>query len=220
MCAPSRTAFFTGRHSGQFLKHRLSGTVIDAKQNVSLVSSLLRDAGYATAAVGKIAPLSQPLQQGFDAFFGQVSQTACHNMYPRVYDSGDGVRNFNLTLNWKAKSRELCMAHASEYNYTVDLTTSYALDWLHRQGREGSGEQPFFLYLSYTIPHAGGWSDIGMESGAPVPTDSPYHSHTSWPDVERDHAAVITYLDDQVGLIFDALDKMGIDEDTLVFFAR
>ena len=34
-----------------------------------------------------------------------------------------------------------------------------------------------------------------MENGAPVPTDGQYGNKSSWPEVERDHAATITYLD-------------------------
>ena len=46
---------------------------------------------------------------------------------------------------------------------------------------------PFFLYLSYTVPHAGGWGDApsSPEDGNPVPSDMAY-GNQSWPAVEKD----------------------------------
>ena len=46
------------------------------------------EAGYRTAAFGKVAPLASPLEQGFEVFVGQVDQALCHNMYPKKIDSG------------------------------------------------------------------------------------------------------------------------------------
>jgi len=45
----------------------------------------------------------------------------------------------------------------------------------------------FFLYLSYTVPHAGGWGDApsSPEDGNPVPSDMAY-GNQSWPAVEKD----------------------------------
>ena len=123
-------------------------------------------------------------------------------MYPHLIDSGEGTFNYNLTLNWKSKSRGACMAAPGSFNYTVDVTIDQGLAWL--QDKYGGGytvptEAPFFLYLSFTIPHAGGWDSWpkAAEEGAPVPSDGMY-ADKDWPDVEKDHAAAVTYLDSQV----------------------
>lgn len=53
-----------------------------------------------------------------------------------------------------------------------------------------------------------------------MPTDVPYvTTGASWPDVERDHAAVITYLDNCMGELLAKVKTLGIDEQTLIFFA-
>jgi len=57
-----------------------------------------------------------------------------------------------------------------------------------------------------------------MENGAPVPTDGEYVNET-WPEVERDHAAVITYLDAYIGELMDLLQTKGIEHNTITFFA-
>jgi len=217
VCAPSRTTFFTGRHSGSFKKHSLSGASIAVSENVTTIAQVLQRAGYATGAFGKVAPLLSPLEQGFDAFLGQIDQALCHNMYPRAIDVGFSQLNFNLTGNWRPKSRELCMAEPHAFNFTIDVFHAAAMQWLEKVAH---GQKPFFMYLSFTIPHAGGWGDAPdtPEDGAPVPSDLQY-ADKPWPDVEKDHAAAITWLDSKVGDLMDRLKALGIDSDTLVLFA-
>mmetsp|Transcript_11031 Transcript_11031/g.22801 ORF Transcript_11031/g.22801 Transcript_11031/m.22801 type:complete len:486 (-) Transcript_11031:100-1557(-) len=217
VCAPSRTTFFTGRHSGQFVKHGLSGEAIQPSQNVTTLAQMLKSAGYNTGAFGKVAPLTFPTRQGFDAFVGQVNQGYCHNMYPKDIDTGLAQLNFPLSGNKRKKSRGLCMKNPELYNYTIDVFHDTGMAWLEAAAKKS---EPFFLYLSYTIPHAGGWGDApkAPEQGAPVPTDLQY-ADKPWPDVEKDHAAVITYLDRMVGDLMQRLKALGVDKDTLVFFA-
>lgn len=217
VCAPSRTTFFTGRHSGQFVKHGFDGQELKPGQ-ATTVASVLQKAGYATGAFGKVAPLDSPVKQGFDTFFGQIDQAECHNMYPRQIDKELGRHNVNFTGNWYEKSRELCMAHPEKYNYTIDAFHDAGMEWLSQAAK---GSKPFFMYLSFTVPHAGGWTDApaNKEQGAPVPTDGQYSKFKSWPDVERDHAAVITYLDAKIGDLMDRLSSLGVDKNTLVLFA-
>mmetsp|Transcript_64912 Transcript_64912/g.152677 ORF Transcript_64912/g.152677 Transcript_64912/m.152677 type:complete len:485 (+) Transcript_64912:28-1482(+) len=215
VCAPSRTAFFTGRHSGSFDKHGLDGESLPPSQNFTTLPDLLLKAGYKTGAFGKVAPLTSPLQQGFQTFVGQVDQARCHNMYPKNIDAGLSTV-MQLSGNLQKKSRALCMQDPAAYNYTIDVFHDYGMAWLEEVAHSG----PFFLYMSYTIPHAGGWSDapLNLESGNPVPSDLQY-ANKEWPDVEKDHAAVITYLDRKVGNLLEKLKELGVDNQTLVFFA-
>jgi arylsulfatase A-like enzyme len=222
----------TGFHSGHFGREGLSGTEIKPDQKILTTAQMLQQAGYATAGIGKMAPLTAPLQQGFDFFVGQINQAYCHNMYPRFIDVANGTLNLNLSLNWKIpdnahEARAACMAKPKEYNYTVDITHRQSMEWLQKhvaqqqlRSRAGVAHVPFFLYESFTVPHAGGWGHAPAtpESGAPVPTDGIY-SNQSWPDVERDHASVITYLDNYVGELLSLVQSLGIDEQTIIFFA-
>lgn len=45
-----------------------------------------------------MAPLADPTESGFDYFIGQVDQGLCHNMYPRLYDSGNATKVFIPSL--------------------------------------------------------------------------------------------------------------------------
>ena len=85
VCAPSRTTLMTGYHSGHFPAKGLLGTTLPVNQtapgsSITTVAQILKKAGYATAAVGKCAPLEGPVSQGFDFFIGQVNQAYCHNV--------------------------------------------------------------------------------------------------------------------------------------------
>lgn len=77
VCAPSRTTLFTGRHSGQFKKYNYPGISLPVNQSSGTLAVLLQQAGYTTAAFGKLAPLDDPAAMGFDIFSGQVNQAAC-----------------------------------------------------------------------------------------------------------------------------------------------
>ena len=129
-----------------------------------------------------------------------------------------------------ASDEHCATPHATPRTPQVDITTEHALEWLRE--RRGGGEgwlewltpqqtQPFFLYVAFTVPHAGGWGHEpdAPEQGAPVPTDGEYASRSAWPEVERDHAAVVTYLDAKVGELMGALEALELEESTLVIFA-
>ena len=211
VCAPSRMSFFTGKHSGRFVAMGLDGMSLRPEQNVSTFPEVLQSAGYVTAAFGKTSPLTAPLRQGFQVFLGQVSQGLCHNMYPRHIDQGKGQLNFALFGNFANKSRDLCMENPERYNYTIDVFHDAAMAWLEEVSKAPG--PPFFLYMSYTIPHAGGWGDYPKmpESGQPVPLDMGYTDRT-WPSVERDHAATVSYMDLKIGQLMKHLQTLGIDE--------
>jgi len=76
---------------------------------------------------------------------------------------------------------------------------------------------PFFLYLAYTIPHANNEEGRRSGNGMQVPSDAPY-SAESWPQTEKNKAAMITRLDSDVGRLMDQLKREKIDDNTIVFF--
>jgi len=51
-----------------------------------------------------------------------------------------------------------------------------------------------------------------------VPSDKPY-SEEPWPQVEKNKAAMITLLDKYVGEVVNALEKSGMDQNTIIFFS-
>lgn len=126
----------------------------------------------------------------------------------------------------KNASRDYCMSPSGQQvcRFTHDLWTNRTVDILTKEAKrqaadaaKGQETAPFFVYLSYTDPHAGGWQGTA-ESGNPVPSDGQF-DNSSWPDVERDHASVIAnFLDRDVGRIADLIDSEGLADNTLVLF--
>ncbi|MEX0641403.1 MAG: sulfatase-like hydrolase/transferase, partial [Pirellulales bacterium] len=86
--------------------------------------------------------------------------------------------------------------------YSHDFFTGFALNFIRRHQ-----DQPFFLYLPYTIPH----------SDYEAPDLGPY-SDRDWPKGAREYAAMVTRMDGDVGRIMALLNELGIDEQTIVFF--
>lgn len=226
VCAPSRSTLFSGRNSGHFKADQPAGW--------PLLPSLMRDAGYDVAFFGKSAPFDEKPQKepkgtalqwglpgahGVDPFLGQANQAYCHNMYPTYVTRQNETLPLPLNSAPNQKSRQLCMASPASYNYTTDMFADHAIEWL---GTRGSAQpRPFFLYLSFTVPHAGGWGSEPNfpENGAPVPTDLGYDPTGAWPTVEKDHAATVTYMDGRVGDTLAALEAAGLARSTAVFFA-
>lgn len=210
VCAPSRCCLMTGCHTGHAWIR--GNALVPLRPEDMTIAELLQRGGYATALVGKWglgepATTGIPNRKGFDEFFGYLNQTHAHNYYPEyLWRNETKVRLEGNTERKPGVSSE-------RRQYTPELFTNEALDFItrHRQ-------QPFFLYLAYTIPHGNNErlrdEGVGME----VPSDVPY-SGKPWPQEQKNKAAMITFLDREVGRVLQGLKDLGLDENTIVFFS-
>ena len=195
VCAPSRCTLMTGYHTGH---SRVRGnSIVPLLSSDVTVAELLKTAGYATGIFGKWGlgepgTSGVPNKKGFDEWFGYLNQVHAHDYYPDYL-----WRNEKITP-------------IRPNTYSHDLFTQEAIDFIKRKQNE-----PFFLYVPYTIPHAN--NELGDE-GMQVPSDAPY-SHEPWPQQQKNYAAMITRLDRHVGKILALLAELGLDEDTIVFFS-
>jgi len=219
VCAPSRCALMTGRHTGHCT---VRGNVdVLMKPGELTLAGLLKQAGYATACVGKWGighPVSpeDPHRHGFDHFFGYLSMWHAHNYYPDfLWRDREKVPLRNVVQNpekyYKPGQESLVGLAREKRDYSHDLFTQEALDYLGRQ------EGPFFLFLPYTIPHANNEAPAFGAHGLEVPDYGPY-ADRDWPEPEKGKAAMITRLDRDLGRLLAALKQRGLDENTLVFF--
>ena len=85
VCAPSRCALMTGRHTGRCLVR--GNARVPLRESDVTVAELLKRAGYTTGIIGKWGlgepgTTGIPNKQGFDYWFGYLNQRHAHNYYP------------------------------------------------------------------------------------------------------------------------------------------
>jgi arylsulfatase A-like enzyme len=152
VCAPSRASLLMGVHQGH--ANVRDNQFDKALENNHTLATVLKQAGYATATIGKwglqgsggtpAAWPAYPTKRGFDYYFGYVRHGDGHEHYPKeglyreTKECYDGTNNITPSL-------DKC--------YTTDLFTARAKKWIidHRAAHSA---QPFFLYLAYDTPHA------------------------------------------------------------------
>ena len=204
VCAPSRCSLMTGKHTGHA---RIRGNArVDLRPEDVTIAEVLKAAGYRTGLVGKwglgtAGRAGVPNRQGFDEFYGVLDQKHAHTQYPtQMWENEDEIF---LDGNFGPLRKD----------YTQDLFTNRALSFI-----EKNKAAPFFLYLSYTTPHANNELTRQTGNGMELPGDHPY-TDKSWPKPDRDFAGVVGKLDRDVGSILAKVRELGIAEDTLVLFA-
>jgi arylsulfatase A-like enzyme len=220
VCAPSRCALMTGLHTGHAIIR--GNATLPLRPQDQTVAEVLKQAGYRTALIGKWglgnpSTTGVPQKKGFDEFFGYLDQVHAHNYYPdylwRYDPPTDAKPGYDGRVEFTANQG------GGKGVYVNDLFTSAALNFVRLNKPEPlNNYRPFFLYLSYTIPHANNEEGQRTGNGMEVPSDAPY-SDQPWPAVERNKAAMITRLDGYVGQLLDKLRELRIEESTIIFFS-
>ena len=221
VCAPSRSVLMTGLHMGHT---RVRGNAMPSDytpQNLQpedvTVAEVMKQAGYATALVGKWGlgvegTVTVPTRQGFDLFFGYLDQYHAHNAWPEYLIKNEGRVQLRNKVPKEGKAYEkLGAGIASEkVDYAPDLMLSEALQWI-----EANQDKPFFLYFSPIVPHANNELQLATKAGQECNGFGIY-SDKPWPDQDKCHAAACAAFDDQVGRLLALLKKLGLDQQTLV----
>jgi len=177
VCAPSRTSLLLGVHQGH--ANVRNNQFDKALADNHTLATVLRQAGYATAAIGKwglhgrvqgATPNwpAHPLNRGFDSFFGYIRHVDGHEHYPKeapyrnrgntppkkFSPTNEEADDANPALHGKEvwdDRREISLT--LDKCYTADLFTARAKDWIVRH-HAAHPQQPFFTYLAYDTPHA------------------------------------------------------------------
>ncbi len=211
VCAPSRSVLMTGMHAGHT---RVRGNRrVPLRDEDVTVAEVLKGQGYRTALFGKwglgnAGSSGHPVRQGFERFFGFSDQLHAHNSYPTHLWDGEQRVELSNVVPGEGKWGQ---GKASErHDWAPARIHREAMGWL----RSISDDEPFFLYLASTIPHAN--NEAGSD-GMEVPELGVY-ADRPWPRRQREHAAMVSALDRQVGELLETLASMGRDEDTLVIF--
>jgi arylsulfatase A-like enzyme len=222
VCAPSRSAFITGQHTGHTPVRGNKSVPPEGQwpipDSAVTVAEVLKKAGYVTGDFGKwglgpVGSSGDPIKQGFDHFYGYNCQSKAHNYYPDHLWEND--RRIDLSSNTPENFAQ----------YSADLIQQKAMQFIDQQAGK-----PFFLFLSYTLPHA----------ALQTPRDSLFEKYKKQFNEEprplRDelwdgkgyapqeypraaYATMVARLDAYVGQVLEKLKQKGIDKNTLVIFS-
>jgi arylsulfatase A-like enzyme len=175
------------------------------------VAEVLKSAGYTTAMIGKWGlgepgTSGLPNKQGFDHWYGFLNQHNAHSFYPPYLWRNDRIVYYNENETGQRQT------------YVQDLFIEEALQFIR-----SSKDEPFFLYLPFTLPHTelaareemvekyrGRFDEVVFpaELGRPAV-----------PEAKATYAGMVSTLDYDVGRIVRELEQLGIAEDTIVIFS-
>lgn len=151
--APSRASLLSGVHQGH--SNVRDNQFDKALEDNHTLATVLRKAGYSTAAIGKwglqgkprTAPPdwpAHPLNRGFDYYYGYIRHNDGHEHYPK---EGPYQKHKEVWDNRTEVSKDL------DKCYTADLFTARAKQWIIDH-EKAHAQEPFFMYLAYDTPHA------------------------------------------------------------------
>lgn len=220
VCAPSRCCLMTGKHAGhayvrdnQEVKNpdpETFGGQWPLPPSERTIAETLKTCGYATGCFGKWGlggpgTSGDPLKKGFDRFYGYNCQRHAHNLYPKYLVSQD-----------QKEMLEGNDATSTGRTYAPQRIADEMLKFVREQ-KDG----PFFVYYPTVLPHLalqapeedlaayrGQWQETPYEGKSYLPHKTP----------KACYAAMITFIDKQVGRLMALLKELRIDRKTVVLF--
>jgi arylsulfatase A-like enzyme len=211
VCNPSRCSLMTGKDSGH-ASVRGNGAFAVPKEETT-VAEIAKSAGYNTAMIGKSCVTGNTqtpedvLGSGFDFFYGTTDHRDGHFRYPKfVYNNLKKVEFPENNLH-------------TGTHYDASLYTEQALGYIEKQ----DAETPFFMLLSYPIPHASVVApEEQLKAARPLVENEvglkKSGHYTATPEVKGNYIGMLKVLDDAVGNIVAELEKKGMTENTIIMF--
>jgi arylsulfatase A-like enzyme len=217
VCTPSRAALLTGRfpiRSGT-QRHvfcpdespigtlrRMIGVGNEIPADEITVAEALGAAGYATGMIGKwhlgALPGYHPNDFGFDSYYGvhwSNDMQPLHIYRDRDIEVADTTEVQNVMNAFRDEDEPFTRDREVDQSQLTRRYTEEAISFI-----EAHQDESFFLYLAHSFPHVPHFPDpryAGNSRGGP-------------------YGDVVEDLDRSTGAIIDAIDRLGLAEDTLV----
>lgn len=207
LCGPSRALILTGRYAfrtGAVTQDACKTIIRTGEKAEKMIPVVLKQAGYATAMIGKwgqLSPSGDPAEWGFDHdLHFKGSGMYWNSKVAQPMSEGGNVRGDPDTYVIDGKTIKV-----KDNEYIPDILHRDATAWLeaHKSG-------PFFLYYSMSHVH-----------GEILPTPDSVASPKGETDAarrQRHYVDNITYMDKLVGKLMAELDRLKLRENTLIIF--
>ncbi|SDW34186.1 uncharacterized sulfatase [Lutibacter oricola] len=192
VCGPSRSGLLTGRYQQRFGIYAnfdtQRGPGVPASEKA--MGTYFKEAGYTTAAIGKWhVGVKLPGQHPIDRGFD------------KYYGFNSAQTDyFNSPILFDGKKK------VKKHDYLTFQFTDEAIDFID-ENNKSSEKKPFFMYLAYNAVHG--------PNQAPEDYIAKFKNQ---PKAIAKQMAMVNALDDSIGRLLDALKKMGVEENTLVYF--
>ena len=199
--------------------------------SIKTIANILKSNGYKTGMVGKWglgAPntTSIPNKKGFDFFYGYNCQRQAHNLFPTHLWRNSERHILNNTVVDKGKLPDH-LNPEDEESYALYHQNDYAPTLMHNEAMaflDRNINHKFFLYYASPLPHLPlqapkKWINYYREKFGkeePYLGDKGYFPNFS---PRATYAAMISYLDEQVGELVAKLKENGQYENTLIVFS-
>ncbi len=205
-CTPSRAALLTGRFAIRSGTHSIAnGSSLDGlTQWETTLPELLSAAGYATAHFGKWHLGSVqgrlPNDQGFDEWYG-IPRTSDESTWPDNPAAQAAGTPFTHVMEGRKgePSRELAVYDTQQRRLMDTELTRRTIDFMKRNVRSG---RPFYAYVPLTQVHF------------PTLPHPDYVGRTG----HGNFADALAEMDEHVGAILDAVNALGVRDNTIVVF--
>ncbi len=219
-CTPTRSAFMTGRfpiRSGTYAV-AVGGMPDGLTQWEVTIAQLLSAQGYATGVWGKwhLGSIESrfPTNRGFDEWYG-IPRTYDESLWPSTNETNGLWPSVGAKQGWnedivppeyiyearKGEQAKPLVALDLEQRRLIEAEiTSRSIDFMRRQTAAGT---PFFAYVSFSLMHL---------PTLPNPAFAGKTGNGDWADC-------LAEMDYRVGQILDAIEELGIEDNTLVVFA-
>lgn len=193
LSSPSRAGLMSGR-SGTRFGHENNSMAPEGGLPLTetTLGKRMKELGYATGIIGKWHLGSElnhlPVKRGFDDYYGVLGN-------PGSYFQPGGFMDSRVSL-------EVQKVTDQDF-YTTDAFAAHAVQWIDQHK-----DQPWFLYLPFNAVHA------------PHQATEKYlarFKHISDPQ-KRVFDAMLSAMDDAVGLVLAKVRALGLEENTLIFF--